>query len=227
MRERLRRCAAAAHAAGAQHLLDGGQQPVAVVQHDAVELLALGLVHGAGLQGFQIQADGGDGSFQFVGDGVDEGVVLLVAADFAHQKDGIQHDAAADHQHQQDPEHQQDAVPPVQQEVADVENSRTEISPTPRAMKNGDRFAAPGEFHDFQLSAPRRAAGISRATLRLLRVRTPAGCRREATLIDFGDAENLQHFDQQPAADRIRTRPGRGAPKWDARGDCCASLRRR
>ena len=84
----------AAHAAGAQDLLDGGEQPVAVLQHDAVELLALGLVDGARLQGFQIQADGRDRSFQLVGDGVDERVVLFVAADFAHQKDGVEHDAA-------------------------------------------------------------------------------------------------------------------------------------
>ena len=87
-----------------------------------VELLALGLIDGARLQSFQIQPDGRDRSLQLVGDGIDEGVVLFVAADFAHQKDGVEHDAATDHQHQQDAQNQQDAVPPVQQEPADVEN---------------------------------------------------------------------------------------------------------
>ena len=65
--------------AGAQDLLDGAEQAVAVVEHGAIELLALGLVDGPGLQGFQIQADGGDRGLQLVRDRVDEGVVLGVA----------------------------------------------------------------------------------------------------------------------------------------------------
>ena len=65
------------NASGAQDLLDGGEQAVAVGQHGAVELLALLFVDGARLQGFQIQADGGDRGLQLVRDGVDEGVVLL------------------------------------------------------------------------------------------------------------------------------------------------------
>ena len=40
---------------GAQHLLDRPLQAVAVLQHRAVELLPLGLVDGAVLQGLQIQ----------------------------------------------------------------------------------------------------------------------------------------------------------------------------
>ena len=78
------------------------EQTVAIVQHDPVELLALGLVHRARLQGLQVEADGSDGSLQFMRDGIDEGVVLFVAADLTHQKDGVEHDAADDHS-QQDP----------------------------------------------------------------------------------------------------------------------------
>ncbi len=88
-------------AAGAQHLFDGGQQPVAVLHHGAVELLALGFVDGAGLQRFQVQPDGRDRSLQLVRDGVDEGVVLFVAPDLADQKRGVQHHADDDDQSQQ------------------------------------------------------------------------------------------------------------------------------
>ena len=39
-------------------------------------------------------------------DGIDEGVVLLVAPDFAHQEGGVQHHAGDDHGEQQDAEEQ-------------------------------------------------------------------------------------------------------------------------
>ena len=154
MRVGFSRCAGAAHAPGAQHLLDGGQQAVAILQHDLVEFLALGLVHRARLQRFQIEPDGRHRSLQLVGDGIDEGVVLFVAADFAHQKDRIQHDAAADHQHQQDAQDQQDAVPPVQQDIADVENQQDGDQPDAERDMPGNRSAASGEFHDSRLARP-------------------------------------------------------------------------
>ena len=147
-----------AHAARAQYLLDRGQQPVAILQHDPVELLALGLIHGACLQGFQIEPNGRHGRFQLVRDGIDEGVVLLVAADLAYYKDGVEPDAATDHQHQQNSQHQQDAVPPVQQEIADVENQQDGDQPDAQRDMPGDRSAAPGEFHNSRL-ARREGAG--------------------------------------------------------------------
>ena len=68
-------------------------QAVGVVEHEPVELAALRLVHLAALQRLQVEADGSDRRLQFVGDGVDEAVVLLVAADFAHQKNRVENDA--------------------------------------------------------------------------------------------------------------------------------------
>ena len=128
--------AAEAEAAGAQDLLDGGEQTVAIVQHDAVELVALGVVDGAGLEGLEVEADGGDGSLQLMGDGVDEGVVLFVAADFPHQKDGVEHDAADDHEHEQHAQDQQESGAPVRAEPSRCRGRRmTLIRPTPRAMK--------------------------------------------------------------------------------------------
>src|ERR1017187_2480061 len=72
--------AGGADAARPQHLLDGSQQSLAILYHYAIELLALVFVHRSRLQRFQIETDGGDGGFQLVRDGVDEGIVLRVAA---------------------------------------------------------------------------------------------------------------------------------------------------
>ena len=134
-------------AAGSQHLLDGGQQTIAVLQHDLVELVALVFVDGPGLQGFQIQADGGDGSFQFVRDGVDEGVVLFVPADLAHQEDGVQHDAGDDDGDQQDAESEQNSGAPVEQYPADVENQDDEDEAGAQRDEERDGFAAARHHH--------------------------------------------------------------------------------
>src|ERR1700733_3348393 len=44
-------------AAGAEHLLDGGQQAIAILHHGAVKLLAFGFFDGPGLEGFEVEAD--------------------------------------------------------------------------------------------------------------------------------------------------------------------------
>jgi hypothetical protein len=79
--------------AGFEDLLDGAEEAVGVGEHDAVELLALGFGDVAALEGFEVEADGGDGGFELVGDGVEEGVLALVAADFADEEDGVEDDA--------------------------------------------------------------------------------------------------------------------------------------
>ena len=59
--------------AGAQHLLDGSQQPVAVLEHHPVELLPLRRrSRSRALQRLEVQADRRDRRLQLVGDGVDE-----------------------------------------------------------------------------------------------------------------------------------------------------------
>ena len=74
---------------GFEDLLDGGEEPVGVGEHDLVELLFLFFGGCTTLEGFQVEADAGDGGFELVGDGVEEGVLTLVAPDLADQKDGV------------------------------------------------------------------------------------------------------------------------------------------
>ena len=83
------------------------EQPVAVLEHDAVELLPLLVVELAALQGLEVQADRRDRRLQLVRDGVDERVVLLVAPDLAHQEDRVEHEPGDDQQEEDDAEDEQ------------------------------------------------------------------------------------------------------------------------
>src|SRR5262249_16734518 len=74
---------ARAFTAGFQYLLDSIHQAVAVLEHQAIELLALGLIELSAFQSLQMQANRGNRSLQFVGNRINEAVVLLVAANFA------------------------------------------------------------------------------------------------------------------------------------------------
>src|SRR5208283_2296108 len=85
--------AAGAEFAGLENLLDGGEETVGVCQHDLVELLALGFGDFVALQGLEVEAEGCDGGLELVGDGVEEGVLALVAADLADQEDGVEDDS--------------------------------------------------------------------------------------------------------------------------------------
>jgi len=89
-------CAFVGDPSGLQHLLNCRQQPITVEQHKSVEVLPLRFRDFSSLQGLQVQPDGGNRCLEFVGDGVDEAVVLLVAPDLADQKDSIQNKAGRD-----------------------------------------------------------------------------------------------------------------------------------
>ena len=112
---------ALAELAGFEDLLDGGEEAVGVGEHDGVELLALGFVDGAALEGFEVEADAGDGGFELVGDGVEEGVLTLVAADFADEEDGVEDDAGDEEGEEDDAEDGEGDVALVEDDPADVE----------------------------------------------------------------------------------------------------------
>ena len=139
--------AAVAQFAGLQHLLDGGQQSVGVGVHGSVEVLALGFGDVSALQGFEIQADGGDRRFELVGDRVDEGVLALVAADFANQEDGVEHHAGHQQAEQQDAEDQRKNAAFMQEDVVDVEIDGDADEDRPQGDRKGNGAAASGDVH--------------------------------------------------------------------------------
>ena len=139
---------ALAELAGFEDLLDGGEEAVGVGEHDRVELLALGFVDGAALEGFEVEADGGDGGFELVGDGVEEGVLALVAADFADEEDGVEDDAGDEDGEEEDAEDERERCgASLQDDPADVEVDGDAGEEHAERDEEGDGSAASGDVH--------------------------------------------------------------------------------
>ena len=72
------------------------------------------------MQGLQIEADRRDGSFEFVGNGVDEAVVLLVATDLSQKEDGVKNQAGGDSAEEDYAEEDFYAFAPVEDDPAEA-----------------------------------------------------------------------------------------------------------
>jgi len=116
--------AAGAKFAGFENLLDGRVEAVGIGEHDFVELLALRFRDFAALEGFEVEADGGDGGFKLVGDGVEEGILALVAADFADQEDGVEDDSGDQQSEEDDAEDDKQEAALVDDDPGDVEGDK-------------------------------------------------------------------------------------------------------
>ena len=105
-----------------QHLLHGAEQAIGIVKHDKKEIRwRWASLDVARLQGLEVKADGRDGRFEFVGDRVDEAVVLLVAANFADQKNGVQNHAGDNRGEENHAKEKLNAFTPAENDPADVE----------------------------------------------------------------------------------------------------------
>ena len=82
--------------AGAQHLFDRVLQAIGVLQHDAIELLALRVADLARLQRFEVQADRRNRRLELVRDRIEEAVLLLGDAHLADQEHRVDDEAGDD-----------------------------------------------------------------------------------------------------------------------------------
>ena len=130
-----------------QDLFHGVQQAVGIEQHELVELAPLRFFHLASLQGFEVEADGGDWRLQFVGDGVDEAVVLLVAANFADQKNRIEDEARNDGAKKNDAQKNLDALAPVEDDPAAANRTGERCQANAQREEEIDRFLAADDAH--------------------------------------------------------------------------------
>src|SRR6266446_6537532 len=136
-----------ASAASTQNLLNRLREPVRVAQHDTIELLPLRLGQFAPLQSFKMKADRCYWSLQFVGDRIDEAVMLLVAPDLPHQEDGV-HDHAGDDEREKDQaEEQQNTFAPVENDPSDIEGNRQRHQANAQAEKEDDGSASARDAH--------------------------------------------------------------------------------
>ena len=132
--------------AGFEDLLDGGEEAVGVGEHDLVELLALGFFDGAALQGFEVEPDAGDGSLELVGDGVEEGVLPLVAADLADEEDGVEDDAGDESREEDDAEDEEGHGALVEEDPGDLRDGEADEDGA-KGDEEGDGSAASGDVH--------------------------------------------------------------------------------
>src|ERR1700683_3161044 len=134
-------------AAGTQDLLDCIRQAVGVAQHEAIEFLLLRLGQIAALESFQMQADGGNRRFEFVGNGVDKTILLFVALDLSQQKTRVDNESGDDEREKHDAKKQQHAFAPVENDPAYVECDGKRDQADAQAKKEDDSSAAAGDAH--------------------------------------------------------------------------------
>ena len=139
-----RSCLLVSRFSSLENLVHCPHQAIGIVQHQAIELVALGLIHVAALQGLEIKPDRSDGRFQFVSDRIDEAVMLLVAANFTDQETGV-HDEPGNQQGEKNhAQKEQDAFAPVEDDPADVQSDRQQYQTHAQNDKEGDGPAAAG-----------------------------------------------------------------------------------
>jgi hypothetical protein len=143
---------ACAEFAGLEDLLNGGEETVGVGQHDLVELLALGLGDGVALEGLEVEADGCDGGFELVGDGVEEGVLPLVAADLADQEDGVENDAGGEQAEEDEAKDYESETALVDDDPGDVEDDEANDYEHTEGDGKGNGSAASVDVHGVKMS---------------------------------------------------------------------------
>src|ERR1700756_3056331 len=133
--------------AGSENLFDRAEQTICVEQHQLVEFAALCIFYLTLLQGFQVQANGSYGGLQFMGNRVNEAVVLLVTANFVDEKNCVESNSGNDGTEENDSQEDFDAFAPVDDNPAAAYGERQGSKAGPESQKDGERLATGGNAH--------------------------------------------------------------------------------
>ena len=74
---------------GLQHLVHRFHQAIGVLKHQLVKLMLLGFIDLPSLQGLQVEANRRNRRLQFMSDGIDKAIVLLITPNLANQETGV------------------------------------------------------------------------------------------------------------------------------------------
>jgi hypothetical protein len=118
--------------------------------------VALGLGDGVALEGLEIEADGGDGGLELVGDGVEEGVLALVAADLADQEDGVEDYAGGEQAEEDEAKDYQGEAALIEDDPRDVEDDEANDYKYTEGDGKGNGSAASVDVHGVEMSIVRR-----------------------------------------------------------------------
>ena len=100
------------------------QQALGIEQHQLVELPSLRFSYLESLQSLKVEPDGRDRRLQFMGNRVDETVVLFVAANFTDEKNRIEDEAGDNSAKKNDAKKNFDALAPVEDDPAAADRER-------------------------------------------------------------------------------------------------------
>lgn len=87
---------------------------------------------------------------------IDETVVLLTSTQLSDQKNRIYNHTRDDQGKEHDPEKQQNAFPPIQQDPSNIQSDRKGYQADAQAQEKYDRSAAARNSHGVGLILPRR-----------------------------------------------------------------------
>ena len=130
-----------------QHLLHRTHEALGIDQHRSVKLAALTFVHFTLLQRFQIETNGGNRSLEFVSNGIDEAVMLLIPANLADQKDRVQDEPGDDGAEKDDAQEDLDAFTPVEDDPAAAHRKSHRREADAEGQEECNRFAPAGNPH--------------------------------------------------------------------------------
>src|ERR1700724_2195356 len=130
------------------------QQALGIEQHQLVELPPLRLSYLESLQSLKVEPDGRDRRLQFMGDRVDETVVLLVAANFTDEKNRVEYDAGDDGAKKNHAEKNLDALAPVEDDPAAADRERHRRQANAQRAEEIKRFLPADDPHREIVAGP-------------------------------------------------------------------------
>ena len=130
-----------------QYLLNGAKEPVSVFQHDPVEFVTSWFVELPAFQSLQIQPNRSDGGLEFVGDRVEEAILLFISVDFANEENGVYDESRNDQSEKDDAEYEWDELSPVEDDPRDVKRHRQSNQAGAQGHEERDLLGTTGNVH--------------------------------------------------------------------------------
>ena len=130
-----------------QYLLNGAKEPVGVFQHDPIEFMTPRFVELPAFQSLQVQANRSDGGLEFVGDRVEEAILLFISVDLANEENGVEDEARNDQSEKNDAEYQWNDLSPVEDDPRNVKRHRQSNQAGAQGHEERDLLGTTGNAH--------------------------------------------------------------------------------
>src|ERR1700686_939545 len=123
------------------------QQALGIEQHQLVKLPPLRFSYLESLQRLKVEPDGRDRRLQFMGDRVDETVMLLIAANFTDEKNRIEDEPGDEGAKKNDTKKHFDALAPVEDDPTAADRERHRRQANAQREEEINRFLPADDPH--------------------------------------------------------------------------------